>query len=223
MEERLKTALTDAMSREFAQVPDADDLQDSYTFSEQFHCGIQQISRLADRSYVSVGKHRIRRAVVAALIAAMLMAAAAGVAAIRRPLIQWMTQKNQADGTLDVGFHVDDPDGLTKQFTCIKPKVPQGYKIVSEEKFEDIQYSILYENEDGLEISYIQSGDIESMGLGLDNEGDALRETEIGGYKGYQYSNYGNNTLIWSNGIYLFDLSGTCSMETLREIAEKMN
>lgn len=223
MEERLKTALAEGMKQEFCHVPEADDLDTPYTFSDHFQQEMKRASRLADRSYVSVGRHRIRRAVAAALIAAMIMAVAAGAAALRRPVVQWFTQANKAEGSLDVSFKVDDPDGLTKQFTCIKPEVPDGYKIIYEDKVKGLQYSIIYQNEEGLEISYLQTGDIEGMGLGLDNETGDLQETKINGYKGYAYSNSNNNTLIWSNGIYLFNVGGSCSMEVIRQIAEKIN
>ena len=158
-----------------------------------------------------------------ALIAAMILAAAAGTAAIRRPIVQWFTQNNEAEGSLDVSFEVDDPDGLTKQFTYVKPEVPEGYKIIYEDKVDGQQYSIIYQNEEGMEISYLQTGDIEGMGLGLDNETGDLQETEVNGYKGYSYSSKDNNSLIWSNGIYLFNIGGTCSMEVIREMAEKIN
>ncbi|WP_419024508.1 DUF4367 domain-containing protein [Emergencia sp.] len=223
MEKQLRAALSEAMNQEFDSVPDVDDLNHLYTFSDHFQAEMRRISRLAERNYVSVGRHRIRRAAAMALIAAMILAAAAGAAAIRRPIVQWFTQNNEAEGSLDVSFEVDDPDGLTKQFTYVKPGVPEGYKIIYEDKVDGQQYSIIYQNEEGMEISYLQTGDIEGMGLGLDNETGDLQETEVNGYKGYSYSSKDNNSLIWSNGIYLFNIGGTCSMEVIREMAEKIN
>lgn len=223
MEKQLRAALSEAMNQEFDSVPDVDDLNHLYTFSDHFQAEMRRISRLAERNYVSVGRHRIRRAAAMALIAAMILAAAAGAAAIRRPIVQWFTQNNEAEGSLDVSFEVDDPDGLTKQFTYVKPEVPEGYKIIYEDKVDGQQYSIIYQNEEGMEISYLQTGDIEGMGLGLDNETGDLQETEVNGYKGYSYSSKDNNSLIWSNGIYLFNIGGTCSMEVIREMAEKIN
>ncbi len=99
---------------------------------------------------------------------------------------------------------MDDPDGLTKQFTYIKPEVPAGYEVIYEDKVEGQQYSIIYQNEEGEEISYLQTGDIEGLGLGLDKETGDLQETKVNGYKGYAYSSNDNNSLIWSNGTYLF-------------------
>ncbi|SCJ38374.1 Uncharacterised protein [uncultured Eubacterium sp.] len=223
MEKQLRAALSEAMNQEFDSVPDVDDLNHLYTFSDHFQAEMRRISRLAERNYVSVGRHRIRRAAAMALIAAMILAAAAGAAAIRRPIVQWFTQNNEVEGSLDVSFEVDDPDGLTKQFTYVKPGVPGGYKIIYEDKVDGQQYSIIYQNEEGMEISYLQTGDIEGMGLGLDNETGDLQETEVNGYKGYSYSSKDNNSLIWSNGIYLFNIGGTCSMEVIREMAEKIN
>ena len=223
MEEQLRSALIDAMGREFAHIPEADDLDDSYAFSAGFEEGVERIFKIASKPYVSVGRHRIRRAVAAALIAAMIMAAAAGAAALRRPIVRWFTHVNKAEGALDVSFEVEDSDGLTGQFTCIRPDVPKGYKVIHEDQVQGLQYSVIYQNKEGLEISYLQTGDMQSMGLGLDNETGDLQETKVNGYKGYSYSSSGNNTLIWSNGIYLFSLGGTCSMDVIRSIAEKIN
>lgn len=223
IDENLKKALADAAEQEFCDIPAEEDLDDTYVFSDQFQRGMSGVFRLAERSYVSVGRHRLRQLVAVALIGAVLMVAAAGAVAMRRPVVRWFTQQNEKDGALDVSFDVDDPDGLTKQFTYIRPDVPQGYKITYEEKTEDFQYFIEYENEDGSVISYIQSGDIESMGLGLDNETGDLREVKVNGHKGYAYSGKDNNTLIWSNGIYLFNLGGNCPMEVIEEIAGKIN
>ena len=223
MEKQLQAALSEAMEQEFHDVPDADDLNQLYTFSDHFQEEMKGIFRLADRNYVSVGRHRIRRAVAMALIAAMIMAAAVGAAAIRRPIVQWFTKDNKAEGSLDISFKVDDPDGLSKQFTYIKPAAPAGYEVIHEDKIDGQQYSIIYQNEEGLEISYLQTGDIEGIGLGLDNETGNLRETKVNGYKGYAYCSRYNNSLIWSNGIYLFNVGGTCSMEVIKEMAEKIN
>ena len=222
MEKQLRAALFEAVKQEFSCIPDADDFNEQDTFSGSFQTEMKRISRLADRNYVSVGRHRIRRAAAMALIAAMLMAVAAGAAAISRPIVQWLSKDNKAEGSLDVSFKVDDPDGLTKQFTYIKPEVPAGYEVIYEDKVEGQQYAIIYQDEEGEEISYLQTGDIEGLGLGLDKETGDLQETKVNGYKGYAYSSNDNNSLIWSNGTYLFHVGGTCSMEVIREMAEKI-
>lgn len=120
---------------------------------------------------------------------------------------------------MDVTFEVEDPNGLTKEFRHIKPETPEGYRIVAENK-SDHGYDIEYEGEDGSVIYYSQSGAIESMDLSIDSEDSNLQEAEINGYHGYSSFKYGTYALTWSDGIYLFDLAGTCDSGVLDKMAE---
>ena len=41
--------------------------------------------------------------------------------------------------------------------------------------------------------------------------------------KGYAYSKLGNQVLVWSDGIALYDICGTCDFEILWQMAESLN
>ncbi len=60
------------------------------------------------------------------------------------------------------------------------------------------------------------------MSFGLDNENAEFREITINGHKGYSYSKLGNNAITWSDGIYLYDIIGTCVMEIIEKMAQSI-
>lgn len=221
MENRARQMIEGALLLDFAETDNFDSAGYDYQFSGKFEAAMERIFAMADRQYVSVGRRRIRRAAALALAAALIMATAVCGVAVTKPLVKWLTSENEKQGTMDVTFEVEDPNGLTKEFRHIKPEIPEGYRIVTEDKSKT-DYSVEYEGEDGSVIYYTQSGKIENMGLSIDNETGVLREVEINGNQGYEWSTGEYHALTWSNGTYLFDIAGTCELEMLYEIAEEI-
>lgn len=230
MTDRLQDALQEAIEQEYAWVPAPENLDYNYTFSPAFTRKMERLRRtmrqnehaIEERTYVHVGGRRVRRALLVALIAALIMAMTAGAIAIQRALVHWNETQNDEAGTLDITFDVDDPNDLTEEFHYKKPKTPDGYEIVREETYSDTEYEIEYHNDDGQIILYIQSGSIEKMGFGIDNEDAEFHEVEINGYKGYSYSKLGNHALTWTDGMALYDIIGTCEMEVLWAMAKSL-
>ncbi len=219
MENRARQMIEGALLLDFAETDSFDPAGYDYKFSGKFEAAMERIFTMADRAYVSVGRRRIRRAAALALAAVLIMATAVCGVAVTKPLVKWLTSQNEEQGTMDVTFEVEDPNGLTKEFRHIKPETPEGYRIVMESK-SDQGYDIEYEGEDGSVIYYSQSGAIESMDLSIDSEDSNLQEVEINGYHGYSSFKYGTYALTWSDGIYLFDLAGTCDSGVLDKMAE---
>lgn len=221
MEDRLKMALAEAMSTEYQDVPEPENLCYEYTFSAEFKGALEKIIKSADYKYVSVGSRRIRKALAVALIAAMIMAASVCAVAAGRAVVRWNENQNDKAGTLDVTFDVDNPNGTAGEFSYIKPETPEGYEIVREEKYPTA-YRVQYVNSNNKTVLYSQTGDIDSMGLGIDNENAEFHEFIINGEKGYSYSKLGNNMLIWADETSLYQINGDCDMEVLQEMARSI-
>lgn len=215
----LKEALCRAMEWEYADLPDPETLEYDYTFSPEFEERMKKIIPLAGYTYVSVGRHRLRRAVAIALIAIMIFAMTTGAIAIQRAYVKWNENNNEDYGTMDVTFDIDDPNQTLGEFRFMKPETPKGYTMEAETKYGDVQYEIQYTGQDGTLIYYFQSGDVASMGLGIDNEDAELEEIVVNGFKGYSYIKKGNAGLFWSDGISLYRLLGTCELSILEEMA----
>lgn len=61
-----------------------------------------------------------------------------------------------------------------------------------------------------------------NMGLSIDNENSEFKGTTVNGYKGYSSEKSGNTLLIWTDGIYLYTLQGTCPMEILKKMSNEI-
>lgn len=222
VENKLNLALQEALMRDFPEIEKFEKTPYEHQFSVEFEENMQRIFKMAEKEYVSIRHHRLRKAFVVALIATLLMTTVGGAVAISKPLVKWITEQNEKLNVLDITFEVDgENEPIEDSIAYIQPKTPKGYKIVREDKY-GIGYDIEYENNQGQVIYYSQMGAIEPMGLSLDNEDDSLHETTINGYAGYVWEKSGNCALTWSDGRYLFDLSGTCSLETLEHMAKSI-
>lgn len=219
--ELLESALKKAMEYEYRDVPNPEQVDNEHCFSEEFEEKMKDICSIAEQPYVTIGRRRIRRAVAVALAAVMILAMTAGAIAIQRIWVKWNTSQNDDAGTLDVTFEIDDPNNQAEEFHYVKPVTAEGYIITSEVKHSDTLYEIQYENTtDGTAIYYLQSGIVETTGIGIDNENAEFQEILINGFTGYSYSKNGSNALIWSDGTSLYQLMGSCDMDVLEEMAE---
>ena len=218
---KLNMALEAAMEEEYGWLPDPKSLKGHHTFSREFEDAMEPVFRKAEFIYVSIGRHRLRRALAAALIAAMILAVTAGAAAVQYVIVHWNEAQNEEQGTLDVTFDIDDPNGTAGEFVFKKPVTPDGYVITKEEKSTSHWY-IEYKNEDGSLILYYQSKGVENLSVSYDNENADFQETTVNGHKGYQYSRLGNNALMWVDETASYDIGGTCGMDIIWKMAESV-
>ncbi|MBR1989086.1 MAG: DUF4367 domain-containing protein [Firmicutes bacterium] len=227
MDSNLKLALGDALTREYAWIDEINPAELDYQFSPEFEVKMQKlIEELSnnERKYVHVGHHRIKRALLIAIVAVMLLGLVACAVVLTKPTIVWNETQNDASGTLDITFDIQYPEDteIPTEFEPVKPKRPWGYRIDSTEMLSSSTFRIHYKNSKGKEIIYTQEGNISSMHIGIDNEEALFTEIMINGHKGFSSSKLGNNALTWSDGIYLYDIIGTCDMETIEKMARSI-
>ena len=219
-DDRIKRAAQEALDTKYSWAEDWDDAASDHEFSEAFLKKMDKTCRAAEHSYVSLGRFRMRRAAAAALIAAILMVLAGCTYAVTQAVIHWDEAQNDSNGTLDVYFDIDDPDSNLTDKGLRKPDTPEGYEIVSEEK--DDTYLIIEYRKGDKGISYSQQGGVESIGLSIDNDDPGFKEITVNGYKGYSSHDEYGCFMTWSDGIYLYNIGGSCSMDTLEEMAESI-
>ena len=58
--------------------------------------------------------------------------------------------------------------------------------------------------------------------MSVDTEGADTDTEDILGRRVFLYSNKGWNSMIWTDGLFAYDLNADCSMQELRGIAEAM-
>ncbi|MDD5927207.1 MAG: DUF4367 domain-containing protein [Firmicutes bacterium] len=212
---QLREILREAMKEEYKWVPEPKALDYDYTFSKEFEKKIERMIRENFMHYIRIGKHAFRKMTVVIFVAALMVALVACGAYLS---ITWNERQNDEQGTLDVTFDIDDPNGVRGEFEHKRPETPKGFEIVSESE-ENGSTEIEYRNLEKV-IYYDQTGNVESMGISIDNENNELQEITVNGYRGYIAQKGENSHIIWSDGISCFELFGNVDKAFLKEIAE---
>ena len=180
---------------------------------------MERIISTSECTYVSIGRKRVRKSLLIALIT-LLAFAITGCAVVAHYIVEWKSSQNDEQGTLDIYFDIESESTLYIP-EYVYPNVPDGFFATDEYK-EDGFLNIKYENNTGRQISYSQFSDLENMSLSIDNENAAFEEATINGYKGYTYSKEGINALYWTDGVHFYILQGTCETDILLEMSESM-
>lgn len=212
---QFREIVREAMKEEYKWVPQPEELDYDYTFSKEFEKKMQQMIRENTMHYIRIGKHAFRKMTVV-IVASVLMLAL--VACGIYLSINWNETQNDEQGTLDITFDIDDPNGVRGEFEHKRPEIPEGFKIAKENEYPFI-LEIEYENDKGNIIDYLQNGNIDSMGLSIDNDDKGFSEISVNGYKGYARTTGTSPYMMWSDGSYLYYLSGDVSYELLEEMA----
>lgn len=219
MNKNFDSALKNAFEQEFCWLDDFDNPYSKHEFSSQFESKMRAIIPKAEFAYVSIGKRRFRKTLLAALVALFALIIT-GCAFTAHYLVEWHEEQNDKQGTLDVTFDVDDRL-LSTSGEALQPQTPSGYTI-TDEYADDSSRFIYYSNSQGELILYTYMSGVENMGISIDNEDADFEETTILGYKGYRSSKDGINALYWSDGKYFYELQGTCKMDILWQMTESM-
>lgn len=219
MNKNFNSALEMALTNEFSWLDDLENPYSEYQFSSQFESSMKTIIPKAEFAYVSVGKKRIKKTVLAVLIALLALAITGCTVAVHY-IVEWHETQNNVQGTLDVTFELDKNQS-PNSISMTLPTPPTGYSIL--EEFNDnssciIIYSDSLENQ----IIYSHCNNIENMNLSIDNEDAVFEEVTINGCKGYSSYKDGVNALYWASGTCFYELQGTCDMNMLWQMAESM-
>ena len=192
---------------------------EKHIFSTRFEKRLNVWKKISRRNHISIGRIRLTRLAACILIAATILVLAGCGLLISKLVIQWNEMNNPVNGTLDVTFDIADPNNELEDKGFRKPKTPDGYVIVDE--LQDIMgLSVEYQNDnDNTVISYSQDAGVETLGLSINNSDKEFQETTINGWKGYMSNKKGDVFLIWSDGLYLYTLTGGCSTDILLQMA----
>ena len=212
-------AMTSLYEEEIAMMESELSHSENHIFSTRFENRLNVWKKISRRNHISIGRIRLTRLAACILIAATILVLAGCGLLISKLVVKWNEMNNPVNGTLDVTFDIDDPNNELEDKGFRKPKTPDGYVIVDE--LQDIMgLSVEYQNDnDNTVISYSQDAGVDTMGLSINNSDKEFRETTVNGWKGYMSSKKGDVFLIWSDGLYLYTLTGDCSIDILWQMA----
>ena len=212
-------AMTSVYEEEIAIMESEISHSENHIFSTRFENRLNVWKKISRRNHISIGRIRLTRLAACILIAATILVLAGCGLLISKLVVKWNEMNNPVNGTLDVTFDIDDPNNELEDKGFRKPKTPDGYVIVDE--LQDIMgLSVEYQNDnDNTVISYSQDAGVDTMGLSINNSDKEFQETTVNGWKGYMSSKKGDVFLIWSDGLYLYTLTGDCSIDILLQMA----
>lgn len=211
----LKTALEAACLRELDDLPSEAELAGQVSFSPDFERRMRKLIISERRRFVTIFRHRIRRTVVAAIVAATLMASTMSVQAIQQPVVGFLVQVYERFS--QIVFSEEDEEATrspsaTEGFTV--PPAPDGFTITRQEDHGTL-LEVEYSADNGDYFIYTQYL-LDGATMSIDTEGTETEPITIGGNEGLWYSNRGINNLIWQNDAYGFWISGTCGFDRLK-------
>lgn len=218
--------LQEAMIEEYKWVPEPNSLKYEYNFSKSFERRINKAINVRDsknkteggNDYIHIRQHTFKRIMVAVLVAVLTLAFVACAAYWG---IKWNETENSKQGTLDIEFDISNSHSATDVFEYKRPKTPSGFTATTEIKDSDM-FELKYDNGENLGIVYFQDSGLESMGLSINNESDSFSEIKVNGYKGYAIKEATAPYIVWSDGEYLFYISGNVPYELLMKMAESV-
>lgn len=215
-EMQFRSILCDAMNQEYRWVPEPEELDYDYAFSPEFEKKMRKMIRRSEG--VRIGRHVFRKMTVAILAAVMMLALVACAVYLG---VTWQERENARTGTLDITFDTEKSSSANEAFEKKEPALPGNFALTSTNSYPS-RFEAVYENHAGQGIDYVQDKNLETMGLSIDSDDESFTRIEVNGHKGYAVIEGTAPYLIWSDGEYLYYLSGNVSYDVLEKMADSI-
>lgn len=142
------------------------------------------------------------------------MLACISVIAITKPHIYYVI-KEKID-SWDIVFNKEDSDHTEEGFVIIKPQIPDGFTIVSEEALE-VDYFLSLENANGENINYEQMLP-EGTSISIDSERLNNTTEMINGMEVVVSRDESFISLVFNDGEYIYQIDGNADEKLLRQM-----
>ena len=226
----LEYALTDVLDEEIIAYGEMGS-QDHHVFSRRYKKRKQKILQEATyggREFAYTNSYRTghmshrRRSAILAAVLIMILAITAVAIAIIKPHIYYVIKEKVI--SWDISFEQEKDETGSKidavQFAYMKPKTPNGYSIVSEDKESD-RYSVEYKDDDGHSIYYSQYLP-DDVTTSIDSERHKITKEKIGEYEVMIGVSDKDVLSICNDGNYVYDIDGTCDSDTIKKMMESI-
>jgi len=212
---KLSDAFVDAYAGEMADLDARVSAAPKHTFSAGFEHKMKAAFKAAEHRYVRVSHFRIRRAVLIAILIALLVISSLTALALMKPELIYIIKKNSV--AWDIHFKQEGATKDTDKIECVKPETPKEFSITNEQKTDE-SYSIKYKNEEGKFINYYQIF-AEGTGYVIDAEKNNIHKTVIDGHKVLVSKKDGMYQIFFDDGVYLYDINGNGDYDAIKNLA----
>lgn len=176
--------------------------------------------KISEKPHQQTNHVRIRRVVVTALVAVLIMASSVIVFAAVYPEYYMVIKEKVKDWTIT--FMTDSEDNTLTDFTARKGDTPENFVLMNEVS-EDGIYTATYDRaETGEEIIYIQEALSEYSIAGIDSENDYKKIEKLNGVETIVMKKGDCYTLFWVKDGCSYTLVGNCSLNELKAYAESL-
>lgn len=176
--------------------------------------------KISEKPHQQTHHVRIRRVVVAALVAVLIMVSSVIAFAAVYPEYYMVIKEKVKDWTIT--FMTDSEDNTLTDFTARKGDTPENFVLMNEVS-EDGIYTATYDRaETGEEIIYIQEALSEYSITGIDSENDYKKIEKLNGVETIVMKKGDCYTLFWVKDGCSYTLVGNCSLNELKAYAESL-
>lgn len=176
--------------------------------------------KISEKPHQQTNHVRIRRVVVTALVAVLIMVSSVIAFAAVYPEYYMVIKEKVKDWTIT--FMTDSEDNTLTDFTARKGDTPENFVLMNEVS-EDGIYTATYDRaETGEEIIYIQEALSEYSIAGIDSENDYKKIEKLNGVETIVMKKGDCYTLFWVKDGCSYTLVGNCSLNELKAYAESL-
>ncbi|TWH83802.1 DUF4367 domain-containing protein [Sedimentibacter saalensis] len=216
--ELMKKALVISMESELDSLPPNQELKKYHKFSYEFEKKMEKLIKISKIKYVTLAGYKIRRSIAAAASIIIIISASMTVEAIRLPVINFIEKIYEEFSELI--FNDKEENSPEKIEDKHEPNfIPEGYSKLEETNYETY-YQIIYSNAEKNELIYEQF--TLNYDVTINTEEINTKEIFINGATGITYSQNGLTTVIFSDGIYAYSISGYEDESILKQMAESI-
>ncbi|MPM38229.1 hypothetical protein SDC9_84858 [bioreactor metagenome] len=216
--ELIKRALIISMERELDSFPSNQELKRYHKFSYEFEKKMEKLIKIAKIKYFTIAGYKIKRSIAAVASIIIIISASMTVEAIRLPVINFIEKIYEEFSELI--FNDKEENSPEKIDDKNEPKfIPDGYSKLEETNYETY-YQIIYSNAEKNELIYEQF--TLNYDVTINSEGINTKEIFVNGTAGITYSQDGLTTVVFSDGMYAYSISGYEVESTLKQMAESI-
>lgn len=193
----------------------------SEAFSEAFEKNMQNLIKRQKRFYFSyIHTFGKRAACIALVVIVGLFATVFSVKALREPFVDFVVETYNKFTKI---FTAGEQSNINEKpvFEIYEPQyIPQGFT-AEESVMTDAVYNRIYTTTDGRFIDYSQ-GIGENAQSYIDAETTVYEKIFVHSFEAVYYESKGVNGVVFSDGYYIFSVSGYVSKEDILKIAESI-